>query len=214
MFKKLGVLSALAIVTAAAQPGQAASFSLDLSGNVANFVNFQAACCGFKFNEFSLDLTGLDATNAITVSQGDTIHSLVTLDQAYTIPMSPDRTDLLLYLGGSAFPSEDTAVQGTFTFFNGAVEVASFGFNSSTSTQLSAFSALFPPNNTALTFDSFTNDLTITNLLQPATLDSANFTYSLDTAVPEPAAWAMMLCGFGVIGTAMRGRRKVSVAFA
>ena len=32
-------------------------------------------------------------------------------------------------------------------------------------------------------------------------------------AVPEPATWAMMLIGFGVIGSAMR-RRKVSLAFS
>jgi hypothetical protein len=32
-------------------------------------------------------------------------------------------------------------------------------------------------------------------------------------AVPEPATWAMMVVGFGVVGTGMR-RRKVSVRFA
>ena len=32
-------------------------------------------------------------------------------------------------------------------------------------------------------------------------------------AVPEPATWAMMVIGFGVIGSAMR-RRKVSLAFS
>lgn len=32
-------------------------------------------------------------------------------------------------------------------------------------------------------------------------------------AVPEPASWAMMLGGFGVIGGAMRSRRKSAVSF-
>jgi len=32
--------------------------------------------------------------------------------------------------------------------------------------------------------------------------------------VPEPAAWAMMLAGFGLVGAAMRRREKVSVTFA
>jgi hypothetical protein len=32
--------------------------------------------------------------------------------------------------------------------------------------------------------------------------------------VPEPAAWAMMLAGFGVIGGALRRREKVAVSFA
>lgn len=33
-------------------------------------------------------------------------------------------------------------------------------------------------------------------------------------AVPEPAAWAMMLAGFGLVGAAMRRREKVAVTFA
>ncbi len=32
--------------------------------------------------------------------------------------------------------------------------------------------------------------------------------------VPEPAAWAMMLAGFGLVGGAMRRRQKVSVSYA
>jgi len=33
-------------------------------------------------------------------------------------------------------------------------------------------------------------------------------------AVPEPASWAMMLGGFGLVGGAMRARRKAGVSFA
>jgi hypothetical protein len=33
--------------------------------------------------------------------------------------------------------------------------------------------------------------------------------------VPEPATWAMMIIGFGAVGSAMRARRgKASVSFA
>jgi len=34
------------------------------------------------------------------------------------------------------------------------------------------------------------------------------------SAAPEPASWALMLGGFGAIGSAMRARRKNSVTFA
>lgn len=34
----------------------------------------------------------------------------------------------------------------------------------------------------------------------------------VDTGVPEPAAWAMMLSGFGLVGGAMRRRARVSYA--
>lgn len=37
---------------------------------------------------------------------------------------------------------------------------------------------------------------------------------ALAAAVPEPAAWAMMVIGFGAIGTAMRRRRSSAVQFA
>lgn len=33
-------------------------------------------------------------------------------------------------------------------------------------------------------------------------------------AVPEPASWAMMVGGFGLVGGAMRGRRRIAVRFA
>jgi len=33
-------------------------------------------------------------------------------------------------------------------------------------------------------------------------------------AVPEPASWAMMLGGFGLVGGALRSRRKAGVSFA
>jgi hypothetical protein len=42
----------------------------------------------------------------------------------------------------------------------------------------------------------------------------ANFQFSATTGVPEPAAWAMMLAGFGLVGSAMRRRSKVAVTFA
>ncbi|WP_237709486.1 PEPxxWA-CTERM sorting domain-containing protein [Sphingomonas sp. KC8] len=33
-------------------------------------------------------------------------------------------------------------------------------------------------------------------------------------AVPEPATWAMLICGFGLVGLSMRRRQKVSVTYA
>lgn len=39
-------------------------------------------------------------------------------------------------------------------------------------------------------------------------------TVNLGGAVPEPASWAMMLAGFGLVGGAMRSRRRATVRFA
>ena len=41
-----------------------------------------------------------------------------------------------------------------------------------------------------------------------------NFTTAGGGAVPEPATWAMMLVGFGAMGTALRRRAKPQLAFA
>jgi hypothetical protein len=45
---------------------------------------------------------------------------------------------------------------------------------------------------------------------------SITFTYTPSGAgaVPEPATWAMMIGGFGMVGGAMRRRQKVSVRYA
>lgn len=39
-------------------------------------------------------------------------------------------------------------------------------------------------------------------------------TITLQSAVPEPASWAMLIAGFGLIGGAMRRRQRISVTFA
>jgi len=36
----------------------------------------------------------------------------------------------------------------------------------------------------------------------------------IPTGVPEPASWAMMLGGFGLVGGAMRNRRRITASFA
>lgn len=49
----------------------------------------------------------------------------------------------------------------------------------------------------------------------PTTMDDLTFGDVVGVgAVPEPAAWAMMLAGFGLVGSAMRRRSKVAVTFA
>ncbi len=45
--------------------------------------------------------------------------------------------------------------------------------------------------------------------------NSGNISFSIMAGVPEPTTWAMLILGFGVVGGAMRSRRrKVRVAFA
>lgn len=201
-----------ALCALATVPAQAASFTVDLTGNVADFSAYQIDFAGLHFDGQYLALSGLDSSNAFTVDQGDDIFATVTLDSVYTIALSQVRTDILQYFFGTGFTGNTTQVTGNFNFYNGATLTASFGYGSSTSGQLASFAAVFPPSNGAFSFDSFTNAVTITGLDAPATLDGSAFNYALVSdirAVPEPASWALMIGGFTLVGTAMRQRRRL-----
>ena len=59
-----------------------------------------------------------------------------------------------------------------------------------------------------------------TTVVASGTLDpggannSATATFAAANAVPEPATWAMMIGGFGLIGAAARRRTRANVTFA
>ena len=42
--------------------------------------------------------------------------------------------------------------------------------------------------------------------------DGAGLKLNLSSAVPEPATWAMMIAGFGMIGAMVRRRRAAALA--
>ncbi len=45
-------------------------------------------------------------------------------------------------------------------------------------------------------------------------IDNVTYTPLAVTAVPEPAAWAMMIGGFGLIGISLRRRGRIRIAYA
>jgi hypothetical protein len=68
---------------------------------------------------------------------------------------------------------------------------------------LSAFTSSFTGVDTSLGALTFTS------------IDQVTFTSTLAAPVPEPATWAMMIAGFGLVGAAMRRRpARVAVAYA
>lgn len=199
---------------------QAATHAVSLQGNVANFTNLQQDTSGLHLDRyfFPLSFSSLSVFGSydpITVAQGDTINAVVTFDQLLTIPSAPLRTDFFQFYSGEGFTGGPTTVSGTLNFFSGGELVKSLDYESSSAFQLASWGIAFAPDNDSFSFDSFTNDLTIVTLDQPATLTGSVFNYNLvSTAVPEPATWALMITGFGLIGGAARRRRPVQVIYA
>ena len=106
---------ALAAVLAGASQAHAADFTLSLTGMTADFAESPSTSGGVFYDNFYLPLQGLDASNAITVSLGDTIESTVTLDSHLHDPRLAKAHGLPAVLRpGRRFPSENTGVTGHF----------------------------------------------------------------------------------------------------
>lgn len=188
---------------------QAANFDLTLTSTVASVTYDSFTSGGTHYDQGVFTLSGLDDTDSITVSNGDTIDATITLDQPFTVPGSQQLTSYVLGLTGPGFPSGSTGTSGTTNFYLAGNFVNGGSAGTSTAEQIASSVAFDPPNNGALTFDTVTSDFTITQLSGPATLDNAIFYYTLfSSAVPETSTWAMMLVGFGGLGAVMRSRRK------
>jgi hypothetical protein len=72
------------------------------------------------------------------------------------------------------------------------------------------FSLTFASAQTSITLDDF---VTRFQSISPS-INGSNSGVGIQTAVPEPATWLMMIFGFGLIGAAMRRRKIASPHFA
>ena len=77
------------------------------------------------------------------------------------------------------------------------------------------YSAGFCPFSAAgITFAGTAKSVSFAGVANQIVFDDVTFGSSTPGGVPEPAAWAMMLAGFGLVGGAMRRREKMAVTFA
>ncbi|HEY3949925.1 PEPxxWA-CTERM sorting domain-containing protein [Phenylobacterium sp.] len=205
----------MAVAAIGAGSARADPIRLNLTGAVADYTVIPGFNNGADHVDPSfLPLSGVDP-NGVAVSQDDTFQVNVTLDAPLTIPGSVTRTDVVLILNGANFPDIDTKIDDAVVdFSDGGVAGLHFdSFSSSTHGQLSVFTPIFPPDNGPLTFDTITYSFHVSDLSQPATLNGAELDFSLlsPAPAPEPAAWALMLVGFGGLGATLRARRQSKV---
>jgi hypothetical protein len=212
---KFALKSAL-LASALAFAGQAnaTTFMLDLTGVVSSGTTASVTVPGEKFDFFTIALSGF---SPITLAVGDQVNASITLDTSLTVPSAIIRNGVRLFLINTSYPGTSTGVSGTTEFFN----LGSSFLTAATGAGTSSAVANQYDNlaGTSFTFDAVQSNFTVDSLSDPTLfVNYAVLDYYLDNpfsaAVPEPAAWALMLTGFGLVGAAMRRRAKVAVTFA
>ena len=204
----------LAAVTAVqAVPAAAVTHILNVT---ANPVNATTGTFTFNGSEFNTGNLIVDPFDAFTVEEGDVIEVTLTLASGFTVPGSMEQL-----FGFNFFRSDGvdpTIIEdpnqvvvdgaGLFSFSMGPTGLASDTQGGACGNCLTAIMGQVP--GAAFTFDKLVLSQTVLNLEAPYTIDRASFSYQLRDiagAVPEPATWAMMILGFGLIGGALRQRQ-------
>jgi hypothetical protein len=174
-------------------------------------------------------VNGLNLTPGFVLSVGDTLTGSAKLDGPLTVPGSTEDSELYLNIIsteaiGSPYVFGDLSVTlsnkgvvvpfpaGFFASGGGVGTISIGGFDASASVPSYAFDTI--------DFSFTVKGIRIDDDTMPAqSIDIPSSPPSLEYIVfspvaapaPEPAAWAMMLLGFGMIGSAMR-RRQIGTA--
>lgn len=203
----------LAGALALSAQAQAATYILNLTGVVSSGTTATVNGFGFQFNFFSIALQGF---TPITLAVGDDVQANIVLDQSLTVPTASAGNFVRLFLINTSYPPTSTGTSGTTELFNANVSIATGASGGGTSSAV--VNSYFNPSGSSFVFDSVQSNFLVTSLSDPTlTVDYASLDYVLRTplsAVPEPASWALMLGGFGLVGSAMRRRAKFTVTYA
>ena len=215
MRKSLLIGMALASATAGA-PVQASTPTITIINGVYTLPAFTTASVFQSFETAPVnDAYVPRPTEAVT---GDVVVRQNTIPGETVDPDSSSSNRYLSIEGGSYSVALGTPVQ-FFSFILGSLDsynALTLNFADGTSTVFSGRQII--GDTTVGPFNSGTSGRVSYDLGGQAGITSATFTSSqsafeidaLASAVPEPATWAMMMAGFGLIGGAARRRRRVN----
>lgn len=197
----------------------AATYILNLTASGGVFSSSDNG--GVHTDRYDFTPTGIDPLAPLSVQVGDEIVLNVSItDGPYSLPPAAIASVFSFYLTGDGFPSGDSATHGVVSVFDGGNLVESDSETTTTSAGVASDGVFYPATPTV--FDQVTTDFfidTIDGSNNPGTFGTIDQAYlSADSrnpsVVPEPAAWALMLLGFGGLGAALRTRRRGDAAAA
>jgi PEP-CTERM motif len=204
--------AALAATTLFTSPASAATFVLNLTGTVSSGSSATVAFAGNQFDFYTIALSGF---TPLTLAVGDEVQASIKLDGPLSVGSAIVRNGMDFFLQDFSGASGSTETSGTTDLFLGGSAVVS------TSSGAGSFATLFNGYTnfagTTFSFDEIQSNFTITALdAGTISIDFAGLrtitVNPLVSAVPEPATWAMMLFGFGLVGNAMRRRSATRVS--
>lgn len=164
--------------------------------------------------------TGDYGTVDVTGSSSD-LHFVVTLDSPYELIDTGSHYAFAMHLGGSGFALAGLTPQ-QFTLSTGSISSSPFGGFNLGLNCIACGPGASSPWGSSLTFDITGSNLSVlaANSYHDHTIEFAADVVgahgltgtvgggTLLTAVPEPAAWALMILGFGGVGAMLRHRRR------
>jgi len=192
-FFKLAAAAGLACASLA--PAQAATFAVDMSNtsvDVTNYVEY-----GFTTFSASLD-SGLSGVSFDLVNPGDSVtFDFIDLNIGGILGVGSATLEATLAFdppGGMGSSSGDGFyIKGLFVTGGGIT-----------------WDPIAPIYANGVTYEISFSDLSGLTISDP----TVTATVTMISEVPEAATWALMIAGFGLVGTAMRLRRREDTALA
>jgi hypothetical protein len=204
-------LFAALLLAAAAAPAAAETYTLDLTGTVADTEFGSFTFGGQSYQTGRLVLAGLTPLDLV---EGDVIEAEIVLDEVFQVPGATSQFFGFNLFNTQADTVEPTSNTGAFTFFNSSGPTGVPG-DTLLGNCSNCLSLITSNGGSPFSFDRIQLTMTITALTpSPFTVDGASISYQLSNPVPEPASWALMIAGFAIAGTTARRRTNARATLA